>query len=551
MQVLSKVSPEAEKLNVEKSPQSCNLVQVEKVAGSSEKNKKCPRCEEDFTLKQIEDIFGVLNSHKSFRQKIIDNLNKYIKQKKEEGKPIHLNTCLRKAHFLSQIGAETLGIHPDWMVETDVMPYSTSNITSSLFGARGQKLKTSGNLETYCEERPQKKLLNYLYAKENGFGNGNGNEASGDGYLFRGRGLKQLTGRGNYKKATKFLEDVFPKEYIDLEANPDKVREAKYAVLTAIAYWEKNKIWVTADQVKESSDSGIKRVRRRVNGGTAGLKSAIKYFEKSVEILKVKECTPVVVNAKDIVTYRIYWNEEGKGKIEKHIPLVIKDEFKNKYKYIYHDKNNNEIDICVVSWHETKKKSVGNLKNSKPTHSTIISDEQVSQVSTQRRVKYDNGDVAEYGTHPTKGKIWRLYSAQSEDIKLVKMPDFLDVNKNGVTVKYDFLNTYRRYTSPGHLAAFIGALAENDFKISTSGSCFEEGTAFPSYDHSNGKSIDTGYLDDVNEQKFINAMVKFNFNKHLRGANKTIFTHTDDGGSLHDSHLHSSFDETSILIVKE
>lgn len=80
---------------------------------------------------------------------------------------------------------------------------------------------------------------------------------------------------------------------------------------------------------------------------------------------------------------------------------------------------------------------------------------------------------------------------------------------------------------------------------------FKEGSAFPSYDHSNGKSIDTLYLNDADEQKFINSLVKFNFNIHLRGSNSKKFTHTTDGGALHNSHLHSSFNESTITEVKD
>lgn len=254
-------------------------------------DEKCPNCENDITLKNIEDIFGVLSTHKAFRQKIVDNLNKYIKQKKDEGKPLHLDTCLRKAHFFAQVGAETLGIHPDWMVETDVIKYREGNIVPALFGARATKLIASGNLATYCSERPQKKLLSYLYAKENGFGNGNGNEASEDGYTFRGRGLKQLTGRGNYKTAATYLKDTFPNEYIDVEADPDKVKEAKYAVLTAIAYWESKSVWQTADVIKVVTDSDVKKIRRKVNGATAGWKDVKKFLIKGLKVFKQAECT--------------------------------------------------------------------------------------------------------------------------------------------------------------------------------------------------------------------------------------------------------------------
>ena len=243
---------------------------------------KCPNCEKDITLAQIEHMFGVITKHKAFRQEVIDHINDYVKKSKDTDKPIHLDTCLRKAHFFAQVGAETLGINPDWMVETDAMKYSVANC-KSVFGQRARNLEAANLLAAYCADRPQTRLLNYLYAAENGFGNGNGNEASGDGYLFRGRGLKQLTGRGNYKQASEIFQEIFPEEYIDLEADPDKVAEPKYAVITALAYWEKHSIWRTADTLTTSTDDNIKIIRRKVNPGLAGWRAAKGYFEKGLE----------------------------------------------------------------------------------------------------------------------------------------------------------------------------------------------------------------------------------------------------------------------------
>lgn len=254
----------------------------------------CPRCEEEITLKHLEDIFGAHSSSKAFREEVVKYLNQFIKQRENTDKPIHLNTCLRKAHFFAQVGAETLGINTDWIVETDVMPYTPTNIRNrSIFGERSGILERRGQIETFCEERPQKKLLSFLYAGENGFGNGNGNEASGDGYKYRGRGLKQLTGKDNYINASKTFKDIFPDEYVDLEANPDIVKEAKYAVLSAIAYWEKHEIWKTADTLKESTDANIQKIRRMVNGGLAGWREAKTFFEKGVQVFKVNECSPI------------------------------------------------------------------------------------------------------------------------------------------------------------------------------------------------------------------------------------------------------------------
>ncbi|WP_281234462.1 hypothetical protein [Flavobacterium gelatinilyticum] len=254
---------------------------------------ECPRCEEALTLKHIEDLFGVHRRSTAFREEVVKYLNEFIKQRKNTDKPIHLNTCLRKAHFFAQVGAETSGINTDWIIETDVIPYTPTNIrNTSIFGNRSGMLERRGQIETFCDERPQKKLLSFLYANENGNGNGNGNEASGDGYKYRGRGLKQLTGKDNYINASTTFKEIFPDEYIDLEANPDKVQEAKYAVLSAIAYWEKHEIWKTADTLKESTEDNIKKIRRMVNGGLAGWSDAKKFFEKALQVFKVNECSP-------------------------------------------------------------------------------------------------------------------------------------------------------------------------------------------------------------------------------------------------------------------
>ncbi|EKB58887.1 M23 family metallopeptidase [Bergeyella zoohelcum] len=73
-------------------------------------------------------------------------------------------------------------------------------------------------------------------------------------------------------------------------AYPDRVKEAKYAVLSAISYWERHEIWKIADEIKSSTEEEIKRIRKVVNGGYAGWKDAKNYFEKGIEVFKVNEC---------------------------------------------------------------------------------------------------------------------------------------------------------------------------------------------------------------------------------------------------------------------
>lgn len=122
----------------------------------------------------------------------------------------------------------------------------------------------------------------------------------------------------------------------------------------------------------------------------------------------------------------------------------------------------------------------------------------------------------------------------------------------GITLLFWTDYTQRRYTSPGHLACFIGALAKVGTRITTTGSCFKEGSSFPSTAHNNGKSIDTIYLSNRSmQQTFITAMHKFGCNRQLRGRNTYKYKHTWDGGALHNSHLHSEFDESKVKVIYE
>lgn len=94
-----------------------------------------------------------------------------------------------------------------------------------------------------------KELANFVYANRNG----NGDEASGDGWKFRGRGLFQLTGRGNYQAA----QDALQVAYTD---TPELVSEPEHAALTAGWYWASLNLNAVADQ------NDINGATRAING---------------------------------------------------------------------------------------------------------------------------------------------------------------------------------------------------------------------------------------------------------------------------------------------
>lgn len=87
---------------------------------------------------------------------------------------------------------------------------------------------------------------------------GNGTEVSGDGWKFRGRGLKQLTGKDNYTMLSKVTG-------IDFVTNPDLLLEPGYAILSACVFWQANKLGPIADT------GNVEVLTKAINGGTNGL----------------------------------------------------------------------------------------------------------------------------------------------------------------------------------------------------------------------------------------------------------------------------------------
>lgn len=111
------------------------------------------------------------------------------------------------------------------------------------------------------------RIANRVYADRMG----NGDEASGDGWRYRGRGLIQLTGRDNYRLASRLLP-AGP----DFEADPDRAAEPEHAVEIAAAWWQHHGLNELCDAMAGAQDEAaefeaLRRIVRRVNGGYNGL----------------------------------------------------------------------------------------------------------------------------------------------------------------------------------------------------------------------------------------------------------------------------------------
>jgi putative chitinase len=171
-----------------------------------------------------------------------------------------INTPLRLAHFLAQCGHESGG----FKAVSENLNYGAAGL-QSIF----KKYFTPESAKEY--ERKPEKIANIVYANRMG----NGNQASGEGFKFRGRGYIQLTGKDNYSAFDKSVED-------DILANPDLVA-TKYPLLSAAWFFHKNGLHKIADE--GATDAVVTKVTKRVNGGTIGLPDRIKHFNEYNNLL--------------------------------------------------------------------------------------------------------------------------------------------------------------------------------------------------------------------------------------------------------------------------
>lgn len=114
----------------------------------------------------------------------------------------------------------------------------------------------------------QEAIANRIYASRMG----NGDEASGDGYRYRGRGLIQLTGKSNYTWFAASLE-ITPEEATEY------LGTFEGAAQSACWFWETNKLnqWADAED--------ILTLTKRINGGTIGLEDRIKHYKHAMHVL--------------------------------------------------------------------------------------------------------------------------------------------------------------------------------------------------------------------------------------------------------------------------
>ena len=191
--------------------------------------------------------------------KVVDRYLPYLNAHMKE---CQINTRERICHFLANVAVESRELQS--VVEN--LNYSASGLLKTF-----PKYFTSATAKAY--ERQPQKIANRVYANRYG----NGNEASGDGWRFRGRGLFQYTFRANYQEYSRWCG-------YNVEANPDLMAQPKGATRSACHYYQSRGCNLLAD--KGGSDEVIRAIRKKINGGFNGLAEVKVYYLRAKVVIK-------------------------------------------------------------------------------------------------------------------------------------------------------------------------------------------------------------------------------------------------------------------------
>ena len=186
-------------------------------------------------------------------EKLADELNMIIDR-------YNINTVNRISGFLAQCGHESL----DFTVLKENLNYGAKGLMTTFrkyFPDEATALKY---------ERKPEMIANKVYADRMG----NGDERSGDGYKFRGRGAIQLTGKNNYTKFAASIGKPLDETIIHLETFAGALESACW-------FWNTNGLNETCDK------DDIILMTRKINGGTIGLEDRKKHYEANKKIFSV------------------------------------------------------------------------------------------------------------------------------------------------------------------------------------------------------------------------------------------------------------------------
>jgi putative chitinase len=191
-------------------------------------------------------------------------LDRFVRPLNEEFQACGIETVERHAAFIAQYAHETSGF-----TRLEENLYYAS--VEALIAATRPQWDALDRDDAWGYLQQPERLANRVYAGRMG----NGGEASGDGWKYRGRGLCHLTFRGNYERCGTALE-------LDLVEQPDVLLDPAHAVRAGGWYWRT----VNGNRLSYTSLHDVELLTRYINGGINGLKQRTELFELALKVLR-------------------------------------------------------------------------------------------------------------------------------------------------------------------------------------------------------------------------------------------------------------------------
>lgn len=207
----------------------------------------------------------------------------------------------RMAHYLANVALESGG----FTRQTENLNYTNAQRIYDVFkgSSKNPRFKSVAECQPYV--RNPEKLANKVY------GNRMGNTKPGDGWLYRGRTPKQITGKSNYAAFTKWVRGVFA-DAPDFVADPDAITDNPWSFLATVWFWDVNDCNRYADR------NDPENLRRVINGGLNGYADVLAYYDRAALVLLGYGVNDLVQFQKDAkIDYRTGSGPVTRGELHK------------------------------------------------------------------------------------------------------------------------------------------------------------------------------------------------------------------------------------------
>jgi putative chitinase len=209
------------------------------------------------TIKQLQSIMPKVPDAKGWARVLNDAMEEF-----------EIRSAQRRAAFLAQIAHESSELRR--LVEG--LNYSAGGLR------RTWPARFPSDALARDYERQPERIANFVYANRLG----NRNEASGDGWRFRGRGVLQVTGRANYLWVGRSLKVAF-------DETPELLEQPAQAARSAGLFWWSHGLNELADTSGDQvhAEEDFRLITKRINGGTNGLVDRQRYWALAKQVLGV------------------------------------------------------------------------------------------------------------------------------------------------------------------------------------------------------------------------------------------------------------------------